>query len=725
MNINLFKLALEHLAPSDWEHFEKLCSSFLVSEFSDLRTMASSSGDGGRDSELYSPTGNPFIGAQYSVTVDWKSKIKRTVARLASEFPDIHILIFMSNQTIGAKADDIKKEMLDQKISVDVRDKNWFLERAISDVIREAAAEELIDKIARPYLRGEQIIPKGATSLTSSESRSALLYLGLQLQDDQTEKGLTKISFDALVRAALRHSSSEDRIPRQKIHDSVLTMLPHSDGKVIMGLTDAALERLSKRYIRHWQQEDSFCLTYDEHERMAAQLADVDSQTVVFMSTVTNLINDFFTNGHTFPEADIKALPERVSRVIQKLFLRNGELFIEALQSGTLSRIGLKDLEDIILHDLIEFPNLSTLLPHIPRIICSVVKELLVQADETTLRYLRRIGNSYTLFTFLNHTPDIQSATRKLFSHGTIWVDTSILLPLFAEFLDESKKNSNLSTIFTICHEIGIELRVTNGVIQEVEAHMSNALNCSQYTGSTWRGRVPYLYNQYITLGNSPLTFKQSLERFRGYARPQDDLFQFLSDNFGFQLIDLDEPAMSLPEDLRFAVDRLWSEAHKKRRHTEDTDNPTTDILIKHDIETYLGVVALRQKESVSELGYRHWLLTLDTVAWEIRDALKKEHFKDAPTSPLLSLSFLTNSMAIGPHRSRISKDGLLTLPIILDVEMAESMPIDILANAEKVRQTHSGRPEYVIRRMVRDAIDAARRRRTFGINAVPNETNP
>jgi len=82
----------------------------------------------------------------------------------------------MSNQTIGAKADDIKKEMLDQKISVDVRDKNWFLERAISDVIREAAAEELIDKIARPYLRGEQIIPKGATSLTSSESRSALLY---------------------------------------------------------------------------------------------------------------------------------------------------------------------------------------------------------------------------------------------------------------------------------------------------------------------------------------------------------------------------------------------------------------------------------------------------------------------------------------------------------------------------------------------------------------------
>lgn len=52
-----------------------------------------------------------------------------------------------------------------------------------------------------------------------------------------------------------------------------------------------------------------------------------------------------------------------------------------------------------------------------------------------------------------------------------------------------------------------------------------------------------------------------------------------------------------------------------------------------------------------------------------------------------------------------------MTLPIILDIEMAESMPIDILAIAEKVRQEHVSQPEYVIRRMVRDAIDAARRR--------------
>ena len=200
-------------------------------------------------------------------------------------------------------------------------------------------------------------------------------------------------------------------------------------------------------------------------------------------------------------------------------------------------------------------------------------------------------------------------------------------------------------------------------------------------------------------------------------------MFQFLSDTFGFKLQDLEEASKDIPNELRFAVDRLWSEAHKKRRHREEGDDASTNILIKHDIETYLGVVALRQNETVSELGYRHWLLTLDSVAWDIRDYLKKEYAERSPTSPLLSLSFLISSMTFGPQRSHIAKEDLLTLPMILDIEMAESMPHDILAIADKVRQEYSGRPEYVIRRMVRDAIDAARRRRGWGIG--PTSSNP
>lgn len=60
MNRNLFRIALDQLQPSDWFQFETLCGQFLLPELGSLRTMAHPQGDGGRDSELFSPEGKPF-----------------------------------------------------------------------------------------------------------------------------------------------------------------------------------------------------------------------------------------------------------------------------------------------------------------------------------------------------------------------------------------------------------------------------------------------------------------------------------------------------------------------------------------------------------------------------------------------------------------------------------------------------------------------------------------
>ncbi|WP_414815513.1 hypothetical protein [Rhizobium sp. IY2] len=72
-----FELALEQLKPSDWERFESLCSAFLSTEFSGLRTMASPGGDRGRDAELYNFSDEPNVLFQYSVTENWKPKIQK------------------------------------------------------------------------------------------------------------------------------------------------------------------------------------------------------------------------------------------------------------------------------------------------------------------------------------------------------------------------------------------------------------------------------------------------------------------------------------------------------------------------------------------------------------------------------------------------------------------------------------------------------------------------
>ena len=193
MNRKLFELALDKTRPSDWEYFEELSSGFLASELTSLRTMASPSGDGGRDSELFSSDGNTYVAVQYSVSKDFDAKVTKTIKRLEENFGQIRVLIYCTNQQIGAKGDALKQKCLKKGVSLDIRDKNWFLERYELDDNKYNCASRLVDVIARPLLESEAIIEKSRPALTSIESKAALTYLGMQWEDEKTDKGLTKI----------------------------------------------------------------------------------------------------------------------------------------------------------------------------------------------------------------------------------------------------------------------------------------------------------------------------------------------------------------------------------------------------------------------------------------------------------------------------------------------------------------------------------------------------
>jgi hypothetical protein len=281
--------------------------------------------------------------------------------------------------------------------------------------------------------------------------------------------------------------------------------------------------------------------------------------------------------------------------------------------------------------------------------------------------------------------------------------------------LQEDESQRRLTGVFKSCNAAGIELRVTTGIIQEINAHMQKSLTCSQYPTSAWKGPIPFLYSFFLQTGQGAADFRKWLSLFRGDERPEDDITQFLFEVFAIQKMDLEEAALKVDPELRWAADRLWSNAHiERRRNSQMSDDATTQILIQHDIETYLGVIALRRTEQVTELGYRHWLLTLDKIAWEIRDRLRAEFPSKTPPSPLLSLSFLVNNLTFGPKRHLLRKGDEFSLPLLLDIEMMESLPHDIREIADKVRKENDGLPEYVIRRRVRDAIERAKRSRGY-----------
>lgn len=167
-------LALERLRSSDWARFERFASAFLAAEFDDLRTTAAPSGDEGRDSELFSPLGEPSIALQYSVAEGWREKIRKTVKRVSATLPEVRVLLYATNQQVGADADSIKKDMRKEHgLSVDVRDRQWFVDRVLGDTRREAAAEELARYVVDPLLASRGLQLRAASPLTTPETVAA------------------------------------------------------------------------------------------------------------------------------------------------------------------------------------------------------------------------------------------------------------------------------------------------------------------------------------------------------------------------------------------------------------------------------------------------------------------------------------------------------------------------------------------------------------------------
>jgi len=605
--------------------------------------------------------------------------------------------------------------------SLDIRDRNWFLERAPLSEARKSAASKLIDLIVRPYFENESIFKKSSSPLSTNEAKAALVYLGLQWEDDVVEKGLTKLAFDALVRAALRHTTSTSRMSREQIHAQILLAIGNSNQLVIDRLIDNSLHRLTKKYIRHWQKEDEFNLTYEESQRILCRIAELEKEKAEFIDVVKANCSNCLKDTNPIQHVDLDEMCNRILRILEKLFYKHGELFVSAVSTGSLVRIGLSDLKDIIFSDISQYPVRPIIIDHYPDIISTAIRYLIIESAISTQLYLRKLANSYTLYSFLNQTPDIQAATRKLFSYGKVWIDTTVILPLIAEQLDDEYAHK-LTKLIKSCVMAGIEFRVTSGIIEEIHAHMNKCMSCLTYQAN-WKGRMPFLFSQFIGSGRESREFSKWIDLFRGTDHPEDDIKQYLYEEFCISVQDLSEEAHKVPDKLRWELDTLWTSAHIDRRQdSQFIDASARANLIKHDVENYLGILALRHNEQVSELGYKHWLLTLDHIAWDIRKMLREEYGDMKLSSPLLSLPYLVNSMIFGPSRTLVGKANELRLPLLLDIEMTESVTCDIVELADKVRLESQGLPEYVIRRKVRDGINSLRRRECIELGNIETD---
>ncbi|HEY4268493.1 MAG TPA: hypothetical protein VGM94_09915 [Galbitalea sp.] len=695
-----FTLALDELKPDQWRLFEKLAAEFLVDEFPALRSMAAASGDGGRDGVTFAVDGESKLVFQYSVTVDWKGKIRQTVDRLSETFPEADQLIYVTNKPIGAMADELRSDLRKSGMYLDVRDRSWFEDRENTTAARQVASAELIELVVAPLLKSRAILDS-ALKITSEEGRIALVHLALEDADGASERGLTKRAFEALVLAALDGTSADECKSLEEIQAHVRGLIPAGSAQQVDALVASAISRLAARRGPVKLRGSDYHISFEESvalDAKAAQYLLEEAATEVLISRVMEQVGLGDSDHRDVAGETVKNLRLLTESVIFRL----GESFASAVTNGDPVPLGYEQIA-------LEVAEMKMLLPFSSDETAELVLAVLDQPSDDARKHFRRIADAYTLFAFLRQTADVQKVLVSVFSDGDIWLDTSAVLPLIGESLIEDSSARNYTSLLRAAVDAGLKLYVTGGVLEEVERHINRSVVYANTRD--WKGRIPFVYSAYVLSGRPTADFVAWADEIRGQSRPVDDVMDYLRDVFSIHRRDLTELAEAAPVALRGAVQELWRESHDRRRNSDDSwlDPATVSRLVDHDVENTVGVIQMRKTSPLSHMGYRAWWLTLDATASRLKSHLIEQLGKDAPASPVLSPDFLSQLFRLGPLRTAIEREQRVQFPLVTNISRMENIPPELIALADKIRSENAGLDERLIRRHVRDALDEVR----------------
>jgi hypothetical protein len=689
------ELALDKLKSSDWERFERLCSAFLATEFPGIRTMASAGGDRGRDAELYTDENEPNALFQYAVRKDWEVKIRETLRRLATEFPTTTNVIFMSSHQIGAKGDPYRQTAKRKGIALDIRDRSWFLERVDADDARNAASAELARVVVDAYLADAGIIT-GVPVLDGQEARTALVFLELQAKDDNTAKGFTKSCYESLVKASLQGTTSENRKTRSQVHSFISILLPRHNPAQLAPFIDAALNRLDRGAVKCHVKSDEFHMAFDEVERTKDRVAGLALLQDAFYADACDIAGLTIIDDSTLSDRSITIMRS----IVESYFYRLGEEFAQSVAGGREVPLHT-DLLRSITYEMAPTGKVTGSVLWVDFLL-SAVTSLISSPSSETLEFFRVLSTAYTLFAFLAEVPDVQRATKKLFERGTLWFDTTVLLPLFAEqaFPDDMRPFTDLMVQLK---RTGLVLRATPGVIEEIESHLNL---CKHYLRTEkWLGWVPYVYQRFALAGGTPSRFAGWLEQFFGDFRPQEDLAEWLGDVAGIEASD--PPGFDgLPKDVVDEIRAYWQGVQDERRGDTEGSGVHNLRLAEHDTENYLSVIVERRSlPANSAIGFSSWLVTMDSAAWRLKSKVSRSTADLIKHTPVISLDFLLKYLSFGPRRDMVEPKNRGHTRVFTSA-IYENIPPELIKAADHVRQSYHDLDERRIQRRVRDELD-------------------
>ena len=664
--------------------FERYANAFLVDDYPELQPLGGKK-DKGMDARVYNnETGKTELVVQSCVSpaTTARTKALATIKKLTDNMPEM--LIYCTSAVVGTALDETKRELRkNHKITLEICDASWFTQRQRTSTNRASLSERYAEEVLAPFIKGLQPDRLYSLVLSDKEERVAVQYLEAVNLDRSRNSNLTKKIFDGLIACVTRDSDPPHKAySEEEIVSAVYAMFPSSHAERIRNIVPGRIERLVKKKALHFDTAaGGYVLSFPYRKKVQCNIQKAQDQELAFLAALSSAVKTTAEDKEVDYEFSAEGIVETGHQCV--LWYLNEQSDMSNPSSGPLNILNTERLVETYLDTtpppkekgkVISRDIILDLLPH-------AMYVTLNSKDQEIAKYLRSKADLFIIRSFLQVTPDVQQACRKLLSRDILYLDTTILVWCIAESYSLSERRPLLETL-AAARELGFKLWTWIPYIGELVSHLEGPILLewrNHFQGVPKNQLEPRLrtaptllrvFHQWVETEGGGL--EGIVEDIIGKTDVLENAAEFLQEEFGIQ-----SQEFQLGDGLDDEKQKIYGEwLNRKRRH-EDMPEDRFALLVQNDVDSYVSILNLRRRNRPEgpNFGPKIWYLTFDRMPARIARALSRDRKADYDIT--MNLSYLMNCVAtLANVGERDISNELLPATTILDE--SEMVPSEI-----------------------------------------------
>ncbi len=692
-------------------NFEKFAQEFFASsigvDYVPMGGFHDGGADGVIDDRIFEAGGTQKF-MQASVTVEPKTKIRKTLKRLREFDRDPKSLIYATNQklTLIDKIQDELSDELDCRIVI--RD-GYYFQSHINNTPGALQAYKTYVADAASFLEGigTGYVPNTIQGLPA---KTLFVFLGQELECQRGKTELLETVTDSLILWSLEGTDPDKGkfLSLSNIETRVIETLP-SAKTFFRGIVKHRINALTTkgnggRKVNYHRKEKGYCLPYETRK----MIHDENVKDEALKQDVSNIFRNRAAQNTSLATNNTKIIEQCVEichNVIHRSFHAQGLEIVLFLERAEGSDSDLPLIKDFLGREIEDQGLVGKNAELIFQTCSSILRGAYYNSSEVERRYFRKLSRTYILLFMLKNEPRILEYFRRMTSNFNLYIGADLIVEALSEqmLVKEDQKTKNTLKLLKTA---GSKLALTEKTLDEVWNHLkithfefvNNYENIQNYIDLTLASHIDrILIRAYFYAKLKPVSKNNSLSGWQTYlgkfltvnriTKPssRDELREYLINEFGFYY---ENEAEMLSGVNKTDLNQLTSDI-KNNRNRIDRDNASEEILSRNAALTILRIFQKRRVDSErsggNPYGFKTWWLTQQTrVQSATRSLVSKEGARY-----MMRPEFLIHYLASIPSAKSVQSSYDKIFPSMLGVKLGNRMDEDafkkIISKAKEV----------------------------------------